>query len=62
MSSYGIKIPMADWECVFFNFLGPELDLVSPWQSRKEEIYQNASKKYMRFQNNDNKEVLFQIR
>ena len=33
-------------ESVFsFNFLGPGFDSVSPWPSRKQEIYKNANKK-----------------
>ena len=40
MDSYAIKI-----ECVFFNFLGPRFDSISPWQSRKQEIYKNVNKK-----------------
>ena len=43
------------------NFLGPGFNSISPWQSRKQDIYINVSKKnILYFQNNDNKEALFQ--
>ena len=44
-----------------FNSLRPGFDSVSPWQSRKQEIYKNVNKKYMHFQNNDNKETLLRL-
>ena len=44
-----------------FNFFGPGFNSISPWQCRKQKIYKKVNKKYMHFQNNDNKEALFQI-
>ena len=45
MDSYGLKIPMTDWECLSFNFLGPGFNSISPGQSWKQEKYKNVNKK-----------------
>ena len=45
MGKYAMKIPRQIENAFSFNFLGPRFDSISPWQSRKQEIYENVNKK-----------------
>ena len=47
--------------CFLLLFFGPGFNSISPWQCRKQKIYKKVNKKYMHFQNNNNKEALLQI-